>query len=706
MVGHRTHRTLLAAIAVLTAVVLATPAAAEAPQPRIVGGTPVADIDDFPHVAYVEAGFASCGGFLITPAWMASAAHCFFDGFGSQIVFAGDVTAYLNTLKDPFVSIPPGTEVRTADFLVTHPDYDDFTAENDIALFRLTSPSAKTPTGLASHLTASLFEPGDAATVAGWGATSETGFSSDDLLWVDVPIVSDAACDASISGPINDPIMICAGDLASGGRDSCQGDSGGPLSVPDPAGGWITVGIVSFGIGCAQPNSPGVYTEVASFREWIASVIPGFNVPPIAVDDAVTVDEGGILVFDETVVANDLDPDNELLLAEALTTPAHGALDFRGDGSFIYEHDGSETTTDSFTYVANDGGAQSNVATVTIAVKPVNDAPVAADDGPFPVDRRGTVTIDGVLENDTDGEGDALTAVKVSDPAHGTVTLDGDGTFTYRHDGSAATTDSFTYRASDGLATSNVATVTLDIWPPAGAGFAGVVDQDAGVWLLTSLMAPGTPLPPFFFGNPGDVPFLGDWDGDGTPTPGLYRPSDGKVYLRNSNTPGVADVEFFFGDPGDVPLVGDWDGDGDDTLSLHRPPIARVFIQNELGAGNRGLGAAQASYTLGDPFDVPFSADFDGDGADSVGVRRGNAFHWRNALRFGPVDNPRGLRFGDPGDQPLFGDWDGDGTATPGAYRPGGPIFLRNDRHAGAADSLIFADGFESGDVAVWGTTP
>ena len=68
--------------------------------------------------------------------------------------------------------------------------------------------------------------------------------------------------------------MICAGDLANGGIDACQGDSGGPLSVPDPAGGWVTVGVVSFGVGCGDADSPGVYAEVAAFGTWIAQNVP------------------------------------------------------------------------------------------------------------------------------------------------------------------------------------------------------------------------------------------------------------------------------------------------------------------------------------------------------------------------------------------------------------------------------------------------
>ncbi len=831
-VGSRRSHTAVV-LALLVAVLAPAPSAGADPEPRIVGGTPVADIDDFPHVAFVEAGAAQCGGFLVTPTWIATAAHCFFDGFGTQIAFAADITAYLDTLAAP-APPAPGTEVRTADRLVTHPDYDDSSSENDIALFRITAPSTKVPTRLASALTATLSEPGDIATVAGWGATSESGFSSDDLLWVDLPIVSDADCDASDAGPITAPLMICAGDLANGGIDSCQGDSGGPLSVPDPAGGWVTVGVVSFGVGCGRRNSPGVYTEVAAYRAWIKSVIPGFNEPPVAVDDSFSLDQGGTLVavfpgaFD-----NDIDPDGDPLVEVSHTDPAHGTLSFFPNGTFTYQHDGSETTSDSFTYVASDREADSNVATVTITVNPFNDPPVAVDDGPYTVANGGTLTVDGaggngLLANDTDPEGDPLVAVKVGDPANGGLTVGADGSFTYVHDGSVTTNDSFTYQANDGQAGSNVATVSISITPPPPPppppppvvpahrpGTVGLIDQDMGQWFLVdpvladlaganeapagsgdpngsgrailtfnqrngracfdldlfNLQSPvaaahihkgakgqngpvvvnldwpangnsgcvsgvdqalvdailkdldeyyvnvhtqshpagavrgqlgGGPRAPFFFGNPGDDPFLGDWDGDGIDTPGMYRPSDGKVYLRNSNSPGIADIEFFFGDPGDVPLIGDWDGDGDDTVSVYRPSQGKFFIHNQLGSQNRGLGAAEIEFLFGDPFDEPFFGDFDGDGKDSVGVKRGTTFYWRNALSTGPADN-RGLRFGDPFDEPLFGDWDGDGLETPGLYRPSNStLFFRNLREPGIADMEIFADGFESGDTSAW----
>src|SRR5437867_1433618 len=104
-----------------------------------------------------------------------------------------------------------------------------------------------------------------------------------------------------------------------------------------------------------------------------------------------------------------------------------------GDGSLVYMPALNFNGTDSFTYKASDGQAQSGVATVTITVTPVNDAPVAANDDSYttPEDTQLTVSAPGVLANDSDVDGDALSAVLVSNPTHGTLTLNGDGSFTY-----------------------------------------------------------------------------------------------------------------------------------------------------------------------------------------------------------------------------------------------------------------------------------
>lgn len=147
----------------------------------------------------------------------------------------------------------------------------------------------------------------------------------------------------------------------------------------------------------------------------------------------------------------------------------------------------------------------------------------------------------------------------------------------------------------------------------------GMVDPTQGLWHLKGTNGDPTS---FFFGNPGDFPIMGDWNCNGIDTPGMYRQSDGYVYLRNSNTGGVADVRFFFGNPGDIPLAGDWNGNGCDTVSIYRPSEGRVYIINALGANEGGLGAADYWYYFGVPGDKPFIGDFDGDGKDTVGLHR------------------------------------------------------------------------------------
>jgi subtilisin family serine protease len=216
------------------------------------------------------------------------------------------------------------------------------------------------------------------------------------------------------------------------------------------------------------------------------------------------------------------------------------------------------------------------------------------------------------------------------------------------------------------------------------------VQTTAGFWRLHRGASQVTA---FYYGNPGDVGFMGDWDCDGVDTPGLYRQSDGYAYLRNSNTQGVADVSFFFGNPGDIPVAGDFDGDGCDTLSLYRASEGRFYIINRLGSGDQGLGSADLAYYFGNPGDVPFMGDWNGDGIDTPGLRRiSNGFVY---LRH---SNSQGLAdveyfYGDPGDIVFTGDWDSDGDDTLGLYRPAnGTVYLRNTNSTGVAD-LSFGVG-------------
>ncbi len=120
-----------------------------------------------------------------------------------------------------------------------------------------------------------------------------------------------------------------------------------------------------------------------------------------------------------------------------------------------------------------------------------------------------------------------------------------------------------------------------------------------------------------FFGVPGDVALFCDWNGNGEDTVGLYRPHEGFVYLRNSNTLGFADLDFHYGIPTDVPLCGDWDGDGIDSIGVYRPSQQRFFLRN-----SNSLGFADLDFQLGAPGDRPLAGDWNGDGIDSVAVFR------------------------------------------------------------------------------------
>jgi hypothetical protein len=215
----------------------------------------------------------------------------------------------------------------------------------------------------------------------------------------------------------------------------------------------------------------------------------------------------------------------------------------------------------------------------------------------------------------------------------------------------------------------------------------GMVDPSQSLWhLLTE--TPGYPrIQTFYYGNPGDYPFMGDWDCDGVDTPGLYRQSDGYVYLRNSNTQGIADVSFFFGNPGDVPIAGDFNADGCDTVSIYRPSEQRFYIINKLGSVDGGLGAAEYSFIFGNPGDDPFVGDFDGDGLDTIGLHRETSglVYYRNTNTQGNADNQ--FVFGNPGDRFVAGDWNRDGTDSPSVYRPASSThFFRFTNTEGNAD--------------------
>ncbi|MBT8203640.1 MAG: hypothetical protein KJO87_10075 [Acidimicrobiia bacterium] len=215
-------------------------------------------------------------------------------------------------------------------------------------------------------------------------------------------------------------------------------------------------------------------------------------------------------------------------------------------------------------------------------------------------------------------------------------------------------------------------------------------DPATGRWYIRD--AGGTARAPFYYGIPGDVPLTCDWNGaDGVSTVGLYRPSAGYMYLRNSNTFGVADLDFHFGIPEDRPICGDWDGNGTETIGVFRPSSGVFYLANV-----NETRFADIELSLAAPGSVPLAGDWDGDGFDTVGLydpatRR---LSLTNSLTNPTIDVSYDYNT-IPEDRIIAGDWDGDGRDSVGVFRPPDVAFyLRDDFQMTFANHVI--EGFGS----------
>ncbi len=194
------------------------------------------------------------------------------------------------------------------------------------------------------------------------------------------------------------------------------------------------------------------------------------------------------------------------------------------------------------------------------------------------------------------------------------------------------------------------------------------------------------------------VPLSGDWDGNGTDTPGLYNPANGTFFLRNSNTNGPANVVFSFGSPLIYrPIAGDWNGDGVDSIGIFNPTTGLYFLKNV-----NGPGPAEHGFTFGvGGGTFPVAGDWDGNGSDSVGFYDAGTGTWflRNSLSNGPADFA--FSYGPAGFVAITGDWNADGIDTPGVYDPStGAWFLVNMNGSGPAD-VVFGFGAGGGSPIV-----
>ena len=201
-------------------------------------------------VALFDKGTFFCGGALIAPDKVVTAAHCTVsrNALGTRERLPADLTAVAGRAD---LDTAEGRAVPVASFW-RHPAYTGVSTGDDVATITLATPLPYRPIRIADASSGQ-------ATVYGWGRTGELAAPSRRLREVDVPIRSDADCAAEV--PDYRPGgMLCAG-YPEGGRDACEGDSGGPLTVAGEL-----VGVVSYGRGCARPNQPGVYTRLSRYQ--------------------------------------------------------------------------------------------------------------------------------------------------------------------------------------------------------------------------------------------------------------------------------------------------------------------------------------------------------------------------------------------------------------------------------------------------------
>lgn len=334
---------------------------------RIVGGEE-SDSGEWPAMVSLKYyGFHFCGGTLIAEQWVLTAAHCMFD-YQDTRLSASDITATVGEYD--LSSATPSTNIER---IFTHPDYNSTTRFDDIALLKLATPVESDTIAMADLAsTTGLIAAQYPATVIGWGSTvgyepgqTVTPYYPDILNEVEISLYTDQQCTEILDQFYDTDTMICA-SVPDGGKDACQGDSGGPLMV-DTNYGWQQIGVVSWGVGCATADYPGVYTRLARYDDWINDLIKTYTTFSISVStefSQVSVNNS------ETIQAT---VKNYSYYDANFSYQIEGSDYFSFDAESVCETVAAHSSCDfSVTYAPLDNGT--HTATITVTTEDILDA--------------------------------------------------------------------------------------------------------------------------------------------------------------------------------------------------------------------------------------------------------------------------------------------------------------------------------------------
>ena len=486
------------------------------------------------------------------------------DNLGAES--AGNVTAQVlvTAQNDPPVNVVPGTQTvaEEAPTAIVGLSIGDVDAGN------LTTRLEVTAGGLSVTLS------GSAVISAGSNGTGDLTIQGS-VADINATLASlQYTGDTDVVGTAADTLTVTTDDLGNTG-------SGGAQQVVDG---------VQIDITPVNDNTP--VADAESF-----SVVEGGTATQTDLDAGSSLLDGDV----------DLDLPNDTLSVNTtpVAGPAFGSLVLNTDGTFSYTHDGSENHSDTFTYQVSDAVGNADTATVTITITPPNATPVATDDE-YVVDEDATLTRSsgaGVLANDSDADGDLLSANLVSGPSDGTLIFNTDGSFAYTPDANFHGSDSFSYRVRDPSGATDTATATIAVDAindaPAANGETYAVDSDETLFVeAPGLLANDTdveaePLAVILASEPEAGTLIVGPDGSFTysPNPNFdgivsfeYAVGDGS---SESNLVTVTiEVQGVFGSPGQQPVEADPPSDEGDS-----PPEEDSDTDHETDNGDEGADA-------------------------------------------------------------------------------------------------------------------